>query len=155
LTRTVVPVLATVCLVMSGCAGQAKSKADDAAGGDGFARAADTKTCVADASAYTRSVPANFAAGFPLPDGAVLYDVEDRGADGAIGTAVVRSDLRQVLTVFNVEAQAKGYKITEGETEKHDAEANWTGNGYRGRWSIRDSATCQGEVVIQLLSKKQ
>ena len=117
--------------------------------------AADTRTCVADATEYDGTPPAGFATGFPLPDGAVLHSVEDRGADGVIGTAVVRADLEDVLAVLNGEAQRAGYRVTSGETEEHDAEASWAGNGLVGRWAIRDSATCPGEVVIQLLSRKR
>jgi uncharacterized lipoprotein len=152
-----VATVALVGLLTSGCGSETKHEGDKDKDKDkdSFGRAADTKTCVADAKPYSGTPPANFAKGFPLPKGAVLFDVEDRGADGAIGTAVVEADLKQVLAVFNGTAQDQGFKITEGETEEHDAEANWTGNGYRGRWSIRDSATCKGQVVIQLLSKKQ
>ncbi len=157
MTRALLAALVTAGLLVSGCGGHEAKKADGDKdkGKDAFSRAADTKTCVDDAKAYAGTPPTNFAAGFPLPGGAVLFSVEDRGADGAIGTAVVKADLKQVLAVFNGQAQRQGYKITDGETETHDAEANWTGNGYRGRWAIRDSATCQGQVVIQLLSKKQ
>jgi hypothetical protein len=143
----------TLALLASGCGGKTRQDKDAHTGS--FARTTDTTTCVEDAKPYAGATPANYAVHFPLPAGAVLYDLEDRGTDGAIGTAVVRADLKQVLAAFNGEAQRRGYKITEGETETHDAEANWTGNGYRGRWSIRDSATCPGQVVIQLLSKKQ
>jgi hypothetical protein len=152
-TRTLLTTFALVGLLVSGCGGKARHEGHTEK--DAFERAADTKTCVADAKPYSGAPPANFAKGFPLPKGAVLFDIEDRGAEGAIGTAVVEADLKAVLAVFNGQAQSQGYKITEGETETHDAEANWAGNGYRGRWSIRDSATCDGQVVIQLLSKKQ
>jgi hypothetical protein len=152
-TRTLLTTFALVGLLVSGCGGKARHEGHTEK--DSFERAADTKTCVADAKPYSGTTPTNFAKGFPLPKGAVLFDVEDRGAEGAIGTAVVEADLKAVLAVFNGQAQSQGYKITEGETETHDAEANWAGNGYRGRWSIRDSATCDGQVVIQLLSKKQ
>ena len=40
----------------------------------------------------------------------------------------------------------------KGETEAHDAEAEWKGNGFHGRWAIRESAKCSGETVIQVLS---
>ena len=54
----------------------------------------------------------------------------------------------------NGPTQDAGFKITSGETEEHDAEANWSGNGYRGRWAIKESAQCDGDVVIQVLSKR-
>ena len=47
-----------------------------------------------------------------------------------------------------------GFRVTSGETEEDDAEADWTGHGFVGRWAIKKSATCPGETVIQLLSKR-
>ena len=57
-----------------------------------------------------------------------------------------------VLDFLNGEVQDAGYVVTSGETEEADAEASWEGNGYRGRWAIRASATCPGETTIQVLS---
>jgi len=58
-----------------------------------------------------------------------------------------------VLQAMN-DAKRAGFAVTSGETEEDDAEANWTGNGYLGRWAIKKSASCPDETVIQLLSKK-
>lgn len=142
----------------SSVAGASPSSSPSAAekdAGEKSGEAADTTTCVKNARAYSGTKPAGFARDFPLPQGAVLTGVQDRGADGVVATALVRASLRTVLAHLNGPAQAQGFKVTEGETEEHDAEANWAGNGYRGRWAIRDSASCPGEVVLQLLSKKQ
>ncbi|MCW2867976.1 MAG: hypothetical protein JWR20_2164 [Marmoricola sp.] len=159
--------VATVVLLTAGTAacggsgasssGPTKEASASATAGDGDhgEEAADTSTCVADARAYAGTPPAGFARSFPLPRGAVLVGVQDRGADGVVATAVVKAGLRTVLAHLNGPAQAQGFKVTEGETEEHDAEANWSGNGYRGRWAIRDSTACPGEVDLLLLSKKQ
>ena len=45
-----------------------------------------------------------------------------------------------------------GVTTEDGETEERDAEAEWKGDGFRGRWAIRASVTCSGETVIQVLS---
>ncbi len=145
-------------LLLGGCgsgSGGSSNAADPDAGEAGLGKAADTQTCVADARKYAGPLPADYPRDFPLPRGAVLFNVEDRGADGVIGTAVVAADLRTVLAELNGPAQDQGFKVTGGETEDHDAEANWEGNGFRGRWAIRDSASCDGEVVVQLLAEKQ
>lgn len=71
-----------------------------------------------------------------------------------IVTVITSDSLKNVLAALNGPAQDAGYKVTSGETEDHDAEANWRGNGYRGRWAIKESAKCSGEVVIQVLSEK-
>lgn len=143
-------VLATLLLVTTGCGGKGES-ADPEAGGD-LSAAADTSTCLADAHPVS-DFPGGYPTDFPLPDGTVVYHVEDRGSDGVVATAVTKAAFPDVLTALNA-AKSAGFKVTEGETEDHDAEANWTGNGFTGRWAIKESASCPGETVIQLLSKK-
>jgi hypothetical protein len=55
---------------------------------------------------------------------------------------------------MNQDVASAGFEIEQGETEKHDAEAEWKGNAFHGRWAIRESAKCSGETVIQVLSAK-
>src|SRR5262245_12955254 len=147
------PLVAALLFALTSCS-VGESDADaDADGHDsdagGFSAAADTDTCVADATADS-STPDGYAASFPLPEGTVVYHVEDRGQDGVIATGVTATPFDGVLDAMNAAEQA-GFHVTSGETEEDDAEANWAGNGYVGRWAIKKSATCPGETVIQLL----
>jgi hypothetical protein len=148
--RPVTAALVAVLLLLAGCGGKGESSDPQ---GDSFSAAADTSTCVVDATQVS-SFPDGYPDAFPLPGGTVLYNVEDRGADGVIATGVTRTAFKDVLAALNGAAQKAGYKVTSGETEEHDAEANWTGNGYTGRWAIKESSSCPGETVLQLLSKK-
>lgn len=114
-------------------------------------KAADTSTCVKDAHRVS-SYPQGFPADFPFPPRTVVFHAEDRGSDGVVVTGVTATPFKQVLAALNGPAQRAGYKVTSGETEEHDAEANWAGNGYRGRWAIRESGSCPGQTVVQVLS---
>jgi hypothetical protein len=148
------PLVAALLVVLTSCSGgESDAEADpDAHDSDaGFSAAADTETCVADATAVG-ATPDGYAKSFPLPEGTVVYHVEDRGPDGVIATGVTATPFDDVLDAMNAAEQA-GFHVTSGETEEDDAEANWTGNGYVGRWAIKKSASCPGETVIQLLSK--
>jgi hypothetical protein len=151
-TRRVAATAAVSALLVlaAGCGGTGES-ADPDAGGDPTA-AADTSTCLADAHPVS-DFPSRYPTDFPLPDGTVVYHVEDRGEEGVVATGVTTTAFPDVLTALNA-AKSAGFKVTEGETEDHDAEANWAGNGYTGRWAIRESASCPGETVIQLLSRQ-
>ncbi|MGI8522121.1 MAG: hypothetical protein ACR2K3_02255 [Nocardioides sp.] len=142
---------AALITLLAGCGGNSSGKDKDA--GQGFSAAADTSTCVQDATQVS-AYPGGFPTDFPLPDQTVVYHVQDLGADGIVATGVTPLSLKQVLAALNGPAQDAGFKVTNGETEDHDAEANWSGNGYVGRWAIKDSANCPGEVVVQLLAKK-
>jgi hypothetical protein len=147
----VVAATTVVLALASGCGG---AKGDSAKEHDkGFEKAADGKTCVADAKRVGK-LPTGFPADFPFPRGSVVYNAEDRGKDGVIVSAITKSTIKAVLADLNGPAQDAGFKVTNGETEKHDAEANWSGNGFRGRWAIKESANCAGEISIQVLAAK-
>ena len=45
-------------------------------------------------------------------------------------------------------------KLTEGEVEERDAESNWTGKGYTGRWAIREVAGCPEQTSVTVLAAK-
>jgi len=145
------PLVAALLLLSAACSGGDSDADEHDADAGSFSAAADTDTCVADATAVT-STPDGYAASFPLPEGTVVYHVEDRGQDGVIATGVTATPFDDVLDAMNA-AEKAGFQITSGETEEDDAEASWTGNGYVGRWAIKKSAACPGETVIQLLSK--
>jgi hypothetical protein len=146
------PALALVALLATACGdADAESGESESEAGEHSA-AADTSTCVDDATAVT-STPDGYAADFPMPDGTVVFAVEDRGEDGVIATGVTATPFEDVLAAMNA-AEDDGFRVTSGETEDDDAEANWEGNGYVGRWAIKKSATCPGETVVQLLSKR-
>jgi hypothetical protein len=137
----------------SGSAGDQSADPDAGTSSDQFTAAADQTTCVADAKAVD-SFPDGYPSDFPMPAQTVVYSVEDRGEDGVVVTGVTDLAFKDVLAALNGPAQDAGYKATSGETEERDAEANWEGNGYRGRWAIRESAHCPGETVVQVLSSK-
>ncbi|MGI9155351.1 MAG: hypothetical protein ACR2FG_01735 [Marmoricola sp.] len=145
---------AAVLLAVGGCgSAQESGKASESKPGKESGEAADTSTCVADAKPVG-ALPTSFPTGFPLPKGTVVYNAEDRGKDGVIVSAITSSSLKDVRATLNGPARKAGFKVTSGETEKRDAEASWTGNGFRGRWAIKQSATCKGEVSIQVLAAK-
>lgn len=139
--------LAASLLLVAGCGESGEEHSAE------FGAAADTKTCVKDAQQVS-SYPAGFPQRFPFPPKTVVFNAEDRGQDGVVVTGVTSTPFKQVLAALNGPAQRAGFKVTDGETEEHDAEANWTGNGYRGRWAIRESGSCPGETVVQVLSAK-
>ena len=146
----VAALVVTALLGLSGCGGSSSSSAGEDPGEEEFSAAADRSTCLADAEQIAD--PGDFPADFPMPPQTVVYDTEDRGEEGTIVTGITDLPFKEVLAALNGPAQDAGYKVTNGETEEHDAEANWEGNGYRGRWAIRESATCPGETVVQVLA---
>ena len=104
------------------------------------------------ASAQAVALPSGVPAGLPIPAKAVLFHVDDRGNDGLVLSAVSSEPFKDVLAAMNTGYSTNGFKITGGETEKHDAEANWTADGRRGRWAIREiSSQCPGDTLVTVL----
>jgi len=134
-------------LAATGCESEEEKAAEQA-----LENAADRTTCLADASPAATPWPDGPPADWPWPPSTVVYHAEDRGDDGIILTATTSTPFDDVLAFLNGPVSTAGYVVTSGETEEHDAEANWEGHGLRGRWAIRESATCPGETVIQVLS---
>lgn len=138
-------------LGLTACGGDAEPSSGTASGGE-FDTVADQSTCLADAAAVAEPWPDGFPSDWPFPEQTTAYNVEDRGSDGVIVTAASTADFADILDFMNNDVVDTGYAIESGETEEHDAEAEWEGNGFRGRWAIRESAQCPGETVIQVLS---
>jgi hypothetical protein len=144
--------VAAVLLSMSAC-GSTGTKEHES-GTEHEDKAADTRTCAADAKAVATPYGGQFPDGWPFPAGTTVYDVEDRGDQGTIVTAISTAPFQEILDFLNHDVVAAGFTVESGETEKHDAEAEWAGNGHRGRWAIRESAQCPGETVLQVLAAK-
>lgn len=139
-------VLAAVSLC--GCESAAQRAADH-----DLQQAADTSVCQSAAKPVDVSSSA-FPSAFPMPPRTTVYHVEDRGADGTIVTAISSLPFDRILDFMNHDVVSAGFRHVSGETEEHDAEANWVGNGYQGRWAIRVSGSCSGQTVIQVLSAR-
>ena len=136
---------------LAGCGGSGGDKAEKDAD-HGSSAAADLTTCMSHASAAATPYGKAFPQDWPFPPRSVVFHAEDRGAEGTIVTAVSATPFTSILRFMNHDVASAGYKVEQGETEEHDAEAEWKGNGFRGRWAIRESAKCPGETVVQVLS---
>lgn len=100
------------------------------------------------------SVPSSFPTEFPLPEGSKVHASEERSGSRTIVYAVVDRDVKAVLRQLQTDVPAAGFKLTEGEVEERDAESNWTGNGYTGRWAIREVAGCPDQTSVSVLAAK-
>jgi hypothetical protein len=137
----------------SASVGESSGESTGESTGDGELQgAADLSTCRANAQPAPTPYGKSFPQDWPFPPDAVVFHAEDRGADGTIVSAVSSQPFSQVLQFMNTDVVAAGFDRDSGETEEHDAEAEWEGNGYHGRWAIKESADCPGDTVIQVLA---
>jgi hypothetical protein len=99
--------------------------------------------------------PAEFPAAFPLPPGTVITAQEARSDNRIIITTVVPMlDVKGVAQFFERELPKAGFQTAAGESEPGEAEANYEGNGYTGRWKVNEIAGCAGAVTLQVLAGK-
>ena len=112
----------------------------------------DQTMCRADATAVPDATSGDFPSAWTFPPQTTVYDREDREGTGVILTAVSEAPFQDILDFLNKDEVRAGFKITSGETEDDDAEANWTSADYTGRWTIRKSDTCPGETVLQVFA---
>jgi hypothetical protein len=131
---------------------QDREAAAERAGESGLGTTADRGTCRADAEPLARPYGDGFPEQWRFPPRTTAFAYEDAGAAGVVVTAVSATPFRDVLDFLNHDAVQAGFRITDGETEEHDAEASWTGGQHDGRWTIRESGSCPGETVIQVLA---
>ena len=143
---------AALLLASAACGGHSGGTTATTSGEHALGKAADRSTCAADARAVATPYGGQFPDAWPFPPGTTVYHVEDRGAQGTIVTAISTSPFHTILDFLNHDVVGRGFRVESGETEAHDAEAEWQGNGHRGRWAIRESAQCPGETVIQGLA---
>ena len=150
--RLLAAIALTASVALTGCGG-GESDAEKLKEKQLANSGAPTPVCVDQAKDET--VPASFPTEFPLPDGAKVYASEERSEGRTIVYAVVDRDVKAVLNQLQTDVPAAGFKLTEGEVEERDAESNWTGNGYTGRWAIREVAACPDQTSVTVLAAKQ
>jgi hypothetical protein len=149
--RALIALVLVSAAALSGCGGGEKDGERQA---EKQMRSSGAPTPVCVDQAKDTEVPSSFPSDFPLPDGSVVYASEERSAGRTIVYAVVDTDEKDVLKAMQTDVPAAGFELTEGEVEERDAESNWKGNGYTGRWAIREVAGCTTQTSVTVLSAK-
>lgn len=109
-------------------------------------------TCAAKATAAP--MPAGFPSAFRLPDSAIVTGSEKRSEGRLIVYAVTSQGVKETLAFLQKSLPEAGLRLSAGEVEEHDAESDWSGEGYRGRWAIRELPQCDGDTLITVLAAK-
>jgi hypothetical protein len=137
-------------LVAAGCASQQPhASAEPMVASSAQASTGTLPECAGVASRIER--PAELPASFPLPPGTVMTSQERRSGGRLIVHTLAPSDAKAVARFFERELPAAGFRLTGGESEPGEAEANYEGSGYVGRWVARDVTGCPGAVSLDVL----
>jgi len=105
--------------------------------------------CAKDVTAV--SLPAAYPRTAALPGGYLVTKVENRSEGRIVVTGVSPKDFRATLADMQRTFSANGWTLSQGEVEKDDAESNFEGNGFRGRWAIRAIEQCPGNTGVSVV----
>jgi hypothetical protein len=149
--RALIALALVTAAALTGCGGDDSAQEKQA---EKQLRASGAPTPVCVDQAHETKVPAAFPSAFRLPEGSVVYATQKRSGGRTIVYAVVDRDVKAVLKQMQDEVGAAGFNPSEGEVEERDAESNWKGNGYTGRWAIREVAGCTDQTSVTVLAAK-
>lgn len=122
------------------------------------AGAAGNTTLPACAGAKTtaaRPSDAEFPAGFPLGPGTVITKAEPRSGNRMVIESVMPMPWATALDYLNAAIPGAGFTMSGGESEPNlEAESNYAGQGFRGRWVLHTIANCPDASTLTVLAGK-
>jgi hypothetical protein len=89
-------------------------------------------------------------AGLPLPDGAVIDHTRKDAAGNTIYGGFVPGDVKGAKEYFERELPKAGYDLGEGDSEDHEAEMEFDGQGAQARLKVHDIANCPNALTLEV-----
>ena len=89
-------------------------------------------------------------ASFPLPKGAVIDRTRKDVAGNTIYGGYVPGDVEATRDWYEENLPKSGYEVREGDSEEHEAEAEFEGHGVEARYKVRDVAGCDGALSLEV-----
>jgi hypothetical protein len=96
------------------------------------------------------ALPEDFPETFPLPRGAVVREARDDGKTMTV-EAVVPGDIRDVTESLIDGLRQAGFDLGEGDSEEHEAESHFTGNGFAGFFKLNTVGDCAGANTLAVV----
>ncbi|MFL5980105.1 MAG: hypothetical protein ACJ74D_04835 [Gaiellaceae bacterium] len=129
-------------LVLAGCG-------DDAADSSGSGDVVTSLPSCAP-SAMPAALPERFPMDFPLPRGSVVREARDDGKTMNL-EALVPGAIRDVTDRLLDELPGAGYELGEGDSEEHEAESHFSGNGFDGFFKLNTIGGCDGANTLAVV----
>ena len=96
------------------------------------------------------ALPEGFPETFPLPRGAVVREARDDGKTMNV-EAVVPGEIRDVAKSLIDGLPQAGFDLGEGDSEEHEAESHFTGNGFAGFFKLNTVGDCAGANTLAVV----
>jgi hypothetical protein len=139
---TGVVVVALGALALAGCGGDGGTKAAALPAATILPECAPTATPVA--------LPGAFPERFPLPRGAVVREGRDDGSTMNV-EALVPGEIRDVAESLLAGLPDAGFELGEGDSEEHEAESHFSGNGFAGFFKLNTVGGCAGANTLAVV----
>jgi hypothetical protein len=89
-------------------------------------------------------------ASVPLPEGSVIDHTRKDVAGNTVYGGYVPGDVKATRDWFEKELPKHGYEVGEGDSEDHEAEAEFGGHGSEAAYKVRDISGCDGALRIEV-----
>ncbi|MFY9578478.1 MAG: hypothetical protein WAQ33_04065 [Gaiellaceae bacterium] len=87
---------------------------------------------------------------FPLPEGGVVDKTRKDAAGNTIYEGVVPGDIGATRDFYKAELPRRGYKLGRGDSEEHEAEADFSGRGADAHFKLHDISGCDGALKLEV-----
>jgi hypothetical protein len=134
------PLLLVAAFLLGGCGG---GGSEGTAGG--------TLPSCANAGSPVK-LPSSLAS-FPLPEGGVIDRTRKDVAGNTVYGGYVAGDVEGTRDWYEEHLPKAGYEVREGDSEEHEAEAEFEGHGVEARYKVRDVASCDGALSLEVAIK--
>ena len=98
--------------------------------------------------------PSGLPRDFPLPPGTRITTARRLSPSQLLIAGVIPADLQDTAGFFGDSLPDHGYQVGVGDAESGEAEAPFTGNGFRGRWRINEIPDCPALRLTLILIKQ-
>jgi hypothetical protein len=141
--RRILIAIASVAALASGCGGGGETEASPAP------RAGALPACAGSAAAV--ALPEGVPSDFPLPPGTRVTSASSLTETQHVVAGVVPADLQGAAGYFDRTLPERGYRVGVGDSEGGEAEAPFTGHGFRGRWRVNEIPDCAAVKLTLIL----
>jgi hypothetical protein len=134
------PFVLLVILALAGCGG----------GGGGESKGSVGGTLPGCANAGSPVELPSSLASFPLPQGGVIDHTRKDVAGNTVYGGFVPGDIEATRDWYEEHLPKNGYEVKEGDSEEHEAEAEFEGHGVEARYKVRDVGDCDGALSLEV-----
>jgi hypothetical protein len=140
-------IASVLALVLAACGGAEEPEPPSSA-----APSAALPACAGGAAVV--ALPAGVPSDFPLPPGTRVTSASSLTETQHVVGGAIPGDLQDAAGFFDRALPERGYQVGVGDAEGGEAEAPFTGHGFRGRWRVNEIPDCAALKLTLILIRQ-